>query len=167
MERNWFALRNFHCHWFEDSGVLDQYLHFQTESLEDHLRHIEETIPVEARDRSREESHDAIKKAVMEAKPVLLEPIVDIEITVPGTLMGDITGDLNGRRGRILGMDSLGDMQIIRAQVPLGEVSNYSTELKSITGGEGSYTLSFSHYDVVPSHVAQQVAAKAKKDAES
>jgi elongation factor G len=123
------------------------------------------THPVDSKDIAFQiAGREAIKKGVMAAKPVLLEPVVILEVTVPGQFMGDITGDVNGRRGRILGMDSLGDLQIIRAQVPLGEVSNYSTELKSLTGGEGSYTLAFSHYDAVPTHVAQQIVAASKKE---
>ena len=97
------------------------------------------------------------------AKPVLLEPIVNVEIHVPSQFMGDITGDLNSRRGRILGMDSAGDMQVIEAQVPMAEVMTYATELRSVTGGTGSYSMEFSHYDVVPARVTEQVAAKAKQ----
>ncbi|MCX7702857.1 MAG: elongation factor G, partial [Planctomycetota bacterium] len=78
--------------------------------------------------------------------------------------MGDITSDLNARRARITGMDSVGDYQTIKAKVPLAEVVTYSTQLRSITGGEGSYTMSFSHYDVLPSHIAQQVIEKARKE---
>jgi elongation factor G len=81
--------------------------------------------------------------------------------------MGDITGDLNSRRGRIQGMDSIGDMQIIRAKIPLAEIASYSTELRSMTGGEASYTLSFSHYDVVPGNVESQVVAKMKAEKEA
>jgi elongation factor G len=125
------------------------------------------THPVDSKDIAFQiAGRNAIMKAFETAKPVLLEPIVILEVTVPGRFMGDITGDVNGRRGRIMGMDSMGDMQVIRAQVPLGEVANYSTELKSLTGGEGSYALAFSHYDVVPSHAAAQIVAKAKKAAE-
>lgn len=80
--------------------------------------------------------------------------------------MGDITGDLNSRRARITGMDTLGDYQIIRAKVPLAEVITYSTQLRSITGGEGSYTTTFSHYDILPPNIAQQVVEKAKRSRE-
>ena len=103
------------------------------------------------------------QEAFMKAKPVLLEPIVQLEITVPSQHMGDIAGDLNSRRGRILGMDSEGDLQIVRAEVPMSEVMNYATELRSVTGGTGSYTMDFSHYDIVPSRIAEQVTAKAKR----
>ncbi len=104
------------------------------------------------------------KKAILSAKPSLLEPVVELEVTIPSRFMGDISGDLNSRRGRIVGMDTEGDMQIIKASVPLAEVSSYSTELKSITGGEGSYTVEFSHYDIVPANIAQQIAAKAARE---
>jgi elongation factor G len=106
------------------------------------------------------------QECFMKAKPVLLEPIMNLEIMVPSQHMGDISGDLNSRRGRIVGMDSDGDMQIIRAQAPLGEVMRYSTELRSMTGGTGSYTMELSHYDVVPARAAEQIIALAKKEKE-
>ena len=106
------------------------------------------------------------QKAFMEAKPVLLEPIVTVEITVPSQNMGDIAGDLNSRRGRIIGMDTEGDMQIIRAHVPMSEVMNYATELRSMTGGTGGYTMEFSHYDVVPARSAEAVIAQHKREKE-
>jgi elongation factor G len=102
----------------------------------------------------------------VKAKPVLLEPIVNLEITVPSQYMGDITGDLNSRRGRIVGMDSEGDLQIVRASAPMSEVMNYATELRSMTGGTGSFAMEFSHYDVVPARAAEQVIALAKKTKE-
>ncbi len=105
----------------------------------------------------------AFQNAVSNAKAVLLEPIVNIEVSVPAKFLGSITGDLPSRRGRITGMDSLGDYQVIKATVPLGEVSNYSTELRSITAGEGHYTIELSHYDVVPRKVQEEIVAKAKK----
>jgi elongation factor G len=101
-----------------------------------------------------------------QARPALLEPIADIEITTPTQFMGDITGDLNSRRGRIQGMDTVGDMQVILAKVPLAEIANYSTELRSMTGGEATYTLSFSHYDVVPGNITGQVVEKVKAEKE-
>jgi len=110
---------------------------------------------------------NAFLEGMQNAKPVLLEPIADIEITTPSKFMGDITGDLNSRRGRIQGMDSLGDMQIIRAKVPLAEIASYSTELRSMTGGEASYTLSLSHYDIVPGNVATQVVERMKAEENS
>lgn len=100
------------------------------------------------------------------AKPVLLEPVVNIEITIPSSFLGDITGDINSRRGRIQGMGSTAGMQIVQAQVPMAEVLRYATELRSITGGQGSYTLQFSHYDVVPASTAQKIIAQNTKKSE-
>jgi elongation factor G len=101
--------------------------------------------------------------AVQKAKPTLLEPVVEMEVTVPNSAMGDVTGDLSGKRGRIQGTDMLpGDMAIIRAIVPLSEVSNYQGQLKSVTGGQGTYTMDLSHYDPVPAHVMQQIVAEYK-----
>jgi elongation factor G len=101
--------------------------------------------------------------AVSKAKPTLLEPVVDMEVTVPNSAMGDVTGDLSGKRGRIQGTDILpGDMAIIRAIVPLAEVSNYQGQLKSVTGGQGTFTMDLSHYDPVPNHVTQQIVAEYK-----
>lgn len=108
----------------------------------------------------------AFAKGVEAARPVLLEPVATIEITIPSNFLGDITGDLNSRRGRIVGMDSAGGLQIVKAQVPMAEVLRYATELRSITGGQGSYTLEFSHYDVVPGNAAQNIIAQHKKTAE-
>jgi len=103
---------------------------------------------------------DAVKKA----KPGLLEPIVNIEITIPADFMGDITGDLSSRRGRVQGQDMLpGNMIIIKAQVPLSEISNYDSQLKSVTGGQGSYSMTLSHYEVVPSNVQQQIVERYEK----
>ncbi len=104
---------------------------------------------------------EAFKKAVAEAKPVLLEPIVNIEITVPSRVVGDILGNLNSRRGRILDQEMApGGQQIIRASIPFAEVMNYSSELRSMTGGEGSYSIELSHYDVVPARTQQELVAK-------
>ncbi len=108
----------------------------------------------------------AFKKAFLAARPVLLEPIVKIEISIPSKYMGDINSDLNGRRGRIQGMDTIADLQIIKAQIPLQEIQTYSTDLRSITAGEGSYTIEFSHYDLVPAKIAEAIAAKHKSDDE-
>lgn len=106
----------------------------------------------------------AIQKGVREARPCLLEPIMLIEVTVPDDYMGDINGDMNSRRGRIIGMDSAGPgRQRIRALVPEAEVLTYSTNLRSMTGGRGSYTLKFDHYEEVPEHIAQQIIAEYEK----
>ncbi len=109
----------------------------------------------------------AFMDAFAKAKPVLLEPIVDIEVSVPNQYLGDITGDLSGKRGRIQGTDMLaGDVSAIKALVPLAEVSNYQNQLKSVTGGQGSFTMELSHYEPVPSNVQQQIAAAYKPKAE-
>ncbi len=105
----------------------------------------------------------AFREAFQKARPVLLEPVMRLEIVVPARNMGDITGDLNKRRGRIQGMDSRGQLQVIEALVPLAEIVNYSTELRSITGGEGSYSMKHDHYDVVPHAVAEAIIARAAK----
>jgi len=106
--------------------------------------------------------------AVTKAKPSLLEPIVNIEITIPAENMGDIAGDMASRRGRVSGQDMLaGNMMVIKAQVPLSEVTQYNSQLKSVTGGQGSYSMELSHYEPVPPNVQQQVIAQyAKKDSE-
>jgi len=109
---------------------------------------------------------NAFAEAVQKARPVLLEPVVTVEIEIPSRFMGDITSDLNTRRARITGMDSAGDSQIIRAQAPLAEMQTYSTQLRSITAGEGSFHMDFSHYDVVPGNVAQTVIARAQAERE-
>ncbi len=108
----------------------------------------------------------AFKEAFARAKPVLLEPIVNIEITVPSRFMGDITGDLNSRRGRIQGMDSSGNLQIVRALIPMMEIMDYDTQLRSVTGGEGSYSIDPSHYDVLPHKITEGVIARAQKPVE-
>lgn len=102
----------------------------------------------------------ALKKAAMEANPVLLEPIMDVDVIVPDEFMGDITGDLSSRRGRIAGMDVQGKNQVIKAKVPLAEMFKYASELKSMTGGRGSYAMRFSHYDEVPQKIAQTIISK-------
>ncbi|MCC7147319.1 MAG: elongation factor G [Phycisphaeraceae bacterium] len=105
--------------------------------------------------------------AIQKAKPVLLEPCVKIEVTVPNQYMGDITGDLSGKRGRIQGTDMIGhDTSVIKALVPLAEVSNYQNQLKSVTGGQGSYNMEFSHYDPVPGMIQQQIMAQYKPKVE-
>ncbi len=109
---------------------------------------------------------EAIKEAVMKASPVLLEPIVKMEVVVPSKYMGDITGDISSRRGRVIGMDSMGDLQVVRAEVPLAEIQQYSSFLKSVTGGEGTYTVEFLRYEVLPSHLTQSVIAASKEEKE-
>ena len=105
----------------------------------------------------------AFRNVFQQAKPTLLEPIVKMEITVPGTKVGDVTSDMSGRRGRVVSMDSAGgDMQTVIVEAPLSEVTTYARALSSITGGQGSYTFELSHYDVVPGNVTQEIIAKAK-----
>jgi elongation factor G len=105
--------------------------------------------------------------AVAKAKPVLLEPIVNIEVTIPIENVGDITGDLSSKRGRVIGQDMLaGNYIVIKAQVPLSEVTQYNSQLKSVTGGRGSYSMSLSHYEVVPPNVQQQIIAQYAKKKE-
>lgn len=108
----------------------------------------------------------AFKKALAEANPVLLEPIMKITITTPEEYMGDIMGDLNGKRGRVLGMDSQGKNQIISAYVPMAEFQTYAPDLRSMTGGRGMFTIEFSHYDEVPANLADKIIEEAKKEKE-
>jgi elongation factor G len=104
----------------------------------------------------------AFKAAMEEAKPTLLEPIMNVEIQAPVEYAGDLMGDLNGRRGRIAGMDTRGGTQIIRAQVPMAEMLNYQNDLISMTQGRASFTMEFSHYDFVPQQQAEKIIAAAK-----
>jgi elongation factor G len=104
----------------------------------------------------------AFRNVFQEAKPALLEPIVKIEVTVPTDNVGDINSDLSGRRGRPLGIDSAGGgMQTVTAEVPLAEVTTYNRTLASVTGGQGSYSIEFSHYDIVPGNIQQQIIQQA------
>ncbi|MCK4294150.1 MAG: elongation factor G [Planctomycetes bacterium] len=102
----------------------------------------------------------AFVDAVQKAKPVLLEPIVNMEVTIPAENIGDIAGDLASKRGRVLGQDMLaGNFIVVKAQVPLAEVKQYNSQLKSVTGGRGSYSMTLSHYELVPPNVQQQIVA--------
>jgi elongation factor G len=110
---------------------------------------------------------NAFKNAFLQARPVLLEPIVDLEVTIPSKYTGAILGDLNTKRARIESQDSLpGDLAVIKGKVPLAEVTRYKAQLDSITQGTGFYTMEFSHYDMVPGNVQQQIVSKAKLAAE-
>jgi len=110
----------------------------------------------------------AFTDAVQKAKAVLLEPIVNIEVTVPAENMGDIAGDLASKRGRVLGQDMLpGNYIVVKAQVPLSEVTQYNSQLKSVTGGRGSYSMTLSHYEIVPPNVQQQIVAAYAKQKQS
>src|SRR2546429_536022 len=106
----------------------------------------------------------AMRQAVMEAKPVLLEPIMDVEVLVPERNMGDVISDLNGKRGKIAGMEPSGDhIEKVKAQVPLSSMYRFPIDLRSITQGRGRYTMRFSHYEEVPAHAAQPVIAAYQK----
>jgi elongation factor G len=107
----------------------------------------------------------ALKDGIMAAQPVLLEPIMTVEIRVPEAFMGEVNRDLNGRRGRVLGMDSQDGFQVITAHVPQSELFSYATELKSLTGGRGTFTSTLDRYDDVPQHIAEKVVAEHRKDA--
>ena len=108
----------------------------------------------------------AFKKAMDQANPVLLEPIMSVTVWTPEEFMGDVMGDLNGRRGRVMGMDSEGKYQIIKAQVPLAEFQTYAPDLRSMTGGRGTYVMEFSHYEELPAQLAEKAIEAAKKDRE-
>ncbi len=105
----------------------------------------------------------AFKKAAVDAQPVLLEPIMNVTITCPDEYMGDVMGDLNGRRGRVLGMDNKGKNQIIKANVPMAEMLTYAPDLRSMTGGRGIFTMEESHYDEVPAQISQKIVEEAEK----
>jgi elongation factor G len=109
----------------------------------------------------------ALKDGVLAAKPVLLEPIMNVEIRVPEAYMGDVNRDLNGRRGRVLGMDSSNGMQVINAQVPQSELFTYATDLKSMTGGRGTFSATLDRYDEMPAHLAEKVIESHRKDREA
>lgn len=108
----------------------------------------------------------AFRKGVETAKPVLLEPIMNVEIEVPDAYMGDIIGDLNSKRGRVLGMEPSGKNQVIKAQVPLAEMARYTIDLKSITQGRGSFKMEFADYEEVPAQNADKIIEKAKQERE-
>ncbi|MCM8833331.1 MAG: elongation factor G [Candidatus Omnitrophica bacterium] len=106
----------------------------------------------------------ALQKAVANAKPILLEPIVNVEIRVPSENVGDVIGSINAKRGKVLDMTSSGNLQIVKAQVPLAEMANYTNELRSITSGKGTYSMEFSHYEEVPPHIAVKIIEQRKKE---
>ncbi|MBI4277046.1 MAG: elongation factor G, partial [Armatimonadetes bacterium] len=104
------------------------------------------------------------KEAVQQAGLALLEPIMNLQVHIPEELTGDIIGDLNARRGRIQGMEPHGDgTTLVKAQVPQGEVLRYASDLRSLTGGRGSFEMEFSHYEEVPAHVTEKVVAAARQ----
>jgi len=126
------------------------------------------THPVDSKDIAFQiAGRGAFKEAFMKAKPVLLEPVVHIDVTAPAENVGDLQGDLASRRGRPQGQEMLpGGMATLTAQIPLSEVADYHSRLSSITGGRGSYSLEFSHYEQVPGNVQQQIIAESKKTEE-
>ena len=106
----------------------------------------------------------AMREALAQAEPVLLEPIMLVTLSVPETYVGDVIGDLNSRRGRPQGMEPDGAMTQIKAEVPMAEVLSYAPDLRSITAGQGDYTLEFVRYEEVPGHLAQKVVAQAPEE---
>ena len=107
-----------------------------------------------------------LQKGFMEAKPILLEPIMNVEVTAPAENAGDVIGDLNGRRGRIVGMEPEGEVVQVRAQAPMAEMLTYESTLRSMTGGRGGYSMEFSHYEELPAQLAEKVIAAAKAEKE-
>ncbi|MGH7830164.1 MAG: elongation factor G, partial [Candidatus Binatia bacterium] len=99
----------------------------------------------------------AFKEAVSKASPVLLEPIMAVEVVVPEEFMGEVIGDISSRRGKVLGMDSRPGAQVIAANVPLGEMFGYATDLRSMTQGRATYTMQFAHYEQVPATISEEL----------
>jgi elongation factor G len=108
----------------------------------------------------------AFKEAYQQADPVLLEPIMELEVTVPDDTVGAVNGDLNSRRGRLQGMEPAGGMTTIKAEVPMAEILTYSQALTSMTGGRGDYAMHFLRYEEVPTHVAQKIIEQTKRERE-
>jgi elongation factor G len=108
----------------------------------------------------------AFKSAYEQADPALLEPIMDVDVTVPDDAVGAVNGDLNSRRGRLQGMEPRGAMTTIKAEVPMAEMLTYSQSLTSLTGGRGDYHMSFLRYEEVPAHVAQKLIEERRKERE-
>ena len=106
----------------------------------------------------------AFKDAMTRARPTILEPIMNVEVYAPSDFAGDLMGDLNGRRGRIAGMDTRGTMTVIRAQVPMAEMLTYEQHLTSATGGRGTYHMEYSHYDEVPQQFQAKIIAASKAE---
>jgi len=104
----------------------------------------------------------AVKDAQHKAKPTMLEPIMSVEVVTPDDYLGDVIGDLNGRRGRVLGTSQRGNAQVIEAQVPLAEMFGYATDLRSRTQGRATYTMQFDSYQPVPSSISEELIARAR-----
>jgi elongation factor G len=109
----------------------------------------------------------ALKKGCQDANPIILEPILKVEVTVPEEYMGDVMGDFNKKRGRILGMEPEGRYQVVKALVPMSEMAKYSIDLRAMTGGRATFTTEFSHYEEAPANIAARVIEEAKKEKEA
>jgi len=121
--------------------------------------------PVDSKDIAFQTAgREVFKLCVRQAQPVLLEPIYQVDVTVPDEYMGDVMGDFNTRRGRVLGMEQKGNRTVVKAMVPLAEILRYSTELRSMTQGRGTYTIEFDHYEQLPNNLAAEVIAQHKPD---
>jgi elongation factor G len=107
-----------------------------------------------------------LQKGFLEARPILLEPVMNVEVTAPADNAGDVIGDINGRRGRVVGMEPDGEIVAVRAQVPMAEMLTYESSLRSMTGGRGAYSMEPSHYEEVPAHIAEKVVKEAKAEKE-
>jgi elongation factor G len=108
----------------------------------------------------------AMKQALADADPVLLEPIMLLTASVPDDSVGDVMGDLSSRRGRPLGTEAVGGMTEVKAEVPMAEILTYAPDLRSLTGGQGEYTMEFLRYEEVPAQLAQKVVQKAQEEQE-
>ena len=108
----------------------------------------------------------AFRAAAEKLKPVLLEPVMKVTVTVPEEVLGDVMGDINARRGRVLGMEGEGNSRVVTAEVPMAEMRQYAAELRSLTSGRGTFEMEFDHYAEVPHAEAQQVIAAARADQE-
>jgi elongation factor G len=107
-----------------------------------------------------------LQKVFMDAHPILLEPVMNVEVTTPAEVAGDIIGDMNSRRGRIVGMEPTGETAVVRASVPMAEMLTYESSLRSMTGGRGGYSMEFSHYEEVPAFLAEKIVKEAKAEKE-
>ena len=108
-----------------------------------------------------------LKEAAQDAGVTLLEPIVDLEVMIPDSYLGDVMGDLNSKRGKILGTEAIGSRQLVKAKVPLGEVARYAIDLRSMTGGQGTFRMTQSHYEEVPAHLTDKIVAESKAEKET
>jgi elongation factor G len=108
----------------------------------------------------------AFRRGIIDGQPILLEPVMNLKVTVPNDLTGDIIGDLNTKRARVLGMNPEGDLNVIEAQVPLAEIQRYAIDLKSMTQGRAIYTIEFDHYEEVPAQITQKIIAQRKEEKE-